>query len=137
MTERERLIELLSNIDYACDNGGNLQDRIEYIADYLLKNGVIALPCKVGDIMYYIGKSTDLSALHNTIYKSDVVKIIHKEEGISIVLRFYNGPYCFAEITDINDFGKRIFLTKEEAEKALHKINHNSLCDTETYKADT
>ena len=119
MTERERLIELLSNIDYACDNGSNLQDRIEYIADYLLANGVVVLPCRVGDIMYYIGKSTDLSALHNTIYKSDVVKIIHKEEGTSIVLRFYNGPYCFAEITEINDFGKRIFLTKEEAEKAL------------------
>ena len=72
--------------------------------------------------MYYIGKSTDLSALHNTIYKSDVVKIIHKEEGTSIVLRFYNGPYCFAEITEINDFGKRIFLTKEEAEKALEEM---------------
>ena len=25
----------------------------------------------------------------------------------------------------------------EEAEKALHKINHNSLCETETYKVDT
>ena len=67
MTERERLIELLSNIDYACDNGGNLQDRIEYIADYFLANGVNVPPF-------------------------------------------------------------------EEAEKAPHKINHNSLCETETYK---
>ena len=115
MTERERLIEMLNE----WGNKENDGVRAESIADYLLKNGVIALPCKVGDIMYYIGKSTDLSALHNTIYKSDVVKIIHKEEGISIILRFYNGPYCFAEITEINDFGKRIFLTKEEAEKAL------------------
>ena len=24
----------------------------------------------------------------------------------------------------------------EEAEKPLHKINHNSLCETETYKVD-
>lgn len=118
MTERERLIEMLNE----WGNKENDGVRAESIADYLLKNGVIALPCKVGDIMYYIGKSTDLSALHNTIYKSDVVKIIHKEEGTSIVLRFYNGPYCFAEITEINDFGKRIFLTKEEAEKALKEI---------------
>ena len=121
MTERERLIELIreavKNHEITVEN--YVIPTSDYIADYLLKNGVIALPCKVGDIMYYIGKSTDLSALHNTIYKSDVVKIIHKEEGISIVLRFYNGPYCFAEITEINDFGKRIFLTKEEAEKAL------------------
>lgn len=41
----ERLIELLANIDYACDNGANLQDRIEYIADYLIENGVIVTPC--------------------------------------------------------------------------------------------
>ena len=25
----------------------------------------------------------------------------------------------------------------EEAEKPLHKINHNSLCEAETYKVDT
>ena len=25
----------------------------------------------------------------------------------------------------------------EYAEKTLHKINHNSLCETETYKVDT
>lgn len=124
MTERERLIELIreavKNHEITVEN--YVIPTSDYIADYLFKNGVIALPCKVGDIVYYIGKSTDLSALHNTIYKSEVVKIIHKEEGISIVLRFYNGPYCFAEITEINDFGKRIFLTKEEAEKALQSV---------------
>lgn len=117
MTERERLIELIQKSVDGC-----ARHWAEVVADYLLANGVVVLPCKVGDIMYYIRKSTDLSALHNTIYKSDVVKIIHKEEGISIILRFYNGPYCFAEITEINDFGKRIFLTKEEAEKALEGI---------------
>lgn len=123
MTDRERLIELIGN--YIEDKSARDMHSVEFeeqFADYLLANGVAVLPCRVGDIMYYIGKSTDLSALHNTIYKSDVVKIIHKEEGISIILRFYNGPYCFAEITEINDFGKRIFLTKEEAEKALEEM---------------
>ena len=118
MTERERLIEMLNE----WGNKENDGVRAKSIADYLLANGVVVLPCRVGDIMYYIGKSTDLSALHNTIYKSDVVKIIHKEEGTSIVLRFYNGPYCFAEITEINDFGKTVFLTREEAEKALEEM---------------
>ena len=75
MTERERLIELL---DIIIQPG---QKTLGDIADYLLANGVVVLPCRVGDIMYYIGKSTDLSA--------------------------------------------------------LHKINHNSLCETETYKVDT
>ena len=33
--------------------------------------------------------------------------------------------------------GKTVFLTKEEAEKALEEINHNSLCETETFKIDS
>lgn len=126
MTERERLIDLLCSAPLGSKTFEQqyYKSTITKIADYLLANGVVALPCKVGDIMYYIGKSTDLSALHNTIYKSDVVKIIHKEEGISIVLRFYNGPYCFAEITEINDFGKTIFLTRKEAEKSLEELKN-------------
>lgn len=129
MTERERLIEIFKNTKYKayeCTPETTVANQFSayalcHIVDEFLKKGIMVPPCRVGDIMYYIGKSTDLSALHNTIYKTDVVKIIHKEEGISIVLRFYNGPYCFAEITEINDFGKRIFLTKEEAEKALEE----------------
>ncbi len=55
MTERERLIELLLEVDYALDKDGRgARDSAEYIADYLLENGVIVLPCKVGDTVYVI-----------------------------------------------------------------------------------
>ena len=57
MTERERLIELLKNDNcpspFICDanckyiNSGNCST--ERIADLLLENGVIILPCKIGD----------------------------------------------------------------------------------------
>lgn len=44
---RDRLIELLKNIlpVYICEQDG----LVEHIADYLLDNSVIALPCKIGD----------------------------------------------------------------------------------------
>ena len=45
MTERERLIELLQNVP--ADSEGNRG--VGRIADYLLENGVIVLPCKIGD----------------------------------------------------------------------------------------
>lgn len=47
MTERERLIELL-NVDMSgCDG-----DYAEEMADYLIANGVIVQPCKVGETVY-------------------------------------------------------------------------------------
>lgn len=47
MTERERLIELL---DQNC--GYSEEQKAETLADYLLANGVIVPPCKVGDKVY-------------------------------------------------------------------------------------
>lgn len=53
--ERKRLIELLNNV------GENVLEFptnsfIESLADYLLANGVIAPPCKVGDDVWVIDR---------------------------------------------------------------------------------
>ena len=58
MTERERLIELIG--DYTEDKSArdiHLAEFEEQFADYLLANGVIVLPIKVGDTVYYIRDS--------------------------------------------------------------------------------
>ena len=51
MRDRDRLIELLVNFNPYKDPIRQMADRmiIEKIADYLLANGVILPPCKVGD----------------------------------------------------------------------------------------
>ena len=46
MTERERLIELLKNVPR------NTRAFYDQFADYLLANGVVVPPCKVGDTVY-------------------------------------------------------------------------------------
>ena len=61
---RERLIQLISNADEECKHskdckscsgyGKGSQCMNYHIADYLIKNGVIVPPCKVGDKIYYI-----------------------------------------------------------------------------------
>lgn len=51
MTQREKLIELVidGNID-ADESGANSRlERCEKVVDWLLANGVVVLPCKVGD----------------------------------------------------------------------------------------
>lgn len=112
MTERERLIELLSNIDYACDNGGNLQDKIEFIADYLLSNGVIVPPCKVGDVVYI------LAGPNGHKYEKDICEgfYIGDDGVVQVRVRNMKGNHGTYGV-----FGKTVFLTREEAEKALEE----------------
>lgn len=82
---------------------------------------LIKLPCKVGDIVYYIGK-------HNNVKKC-VVKYIYISNNIlayviCYYMQFGDKPAITVDefIIEANDFGKTVFLTKEEAEAALKKM---------------
>ena len=125
MTERERLIELLN------EWGNNENDgvRAESIADYLLANGVIVPPVMAGQKLY-LSRS-----LMNDVIEGEVTGIKTTEFSRYTVV-FLIDDNRYIEIP-FGAYGKTVFLTKEEAEKTLHKINHNSLCETETYKVDT
>lgn len=111
---RERLIELISKCELSMWGKtirGGVQGEREYIADYLLTNGVIVLSCKVGDIVYYIDGVR--------IYKLTILNIsLHKNE-----------PYYKTKNIDFDNdaIGKSIFLTREEAEQALK--NGEPICD--------
>ena len=107
MTERERLIELLKNVPR------NTRAFYDQFADYLLENGVIVPPCKVGDMVYYITSER--------IFKSKCNAITQQEKSLQIHLYDYDGDNASISADSV-------FLTKEEAEKALHKINHAEKC---------
>lgn len=112
MNERERLIEVLSNIDYACDNWSNLQDRIEFIADYLLANGVIALPCKVGDTVYI------LAGWNGHKYEQDTCEGFYIGDDGVVQVRVQNKKGNHGTYGVI---GETVFLTPEEAEKSIER----------------
>jgi len=95
---RDRLIELLTDIIPKIDNPLRyvIDEIVERIADYLIANGVIVPPCKVGDKVYQTdGVRT---------YTSTINKIIYDTNSIAF---------------DERAIGKTVFLTKEEAENAL------------------
>ena len=111
MTDRERLIEkiklsekqelldfLTADLDEAIDMSGGTQfnGTVEHLADYLLEHGVIVLPCKVGDMVYQIDAER--------VFKSKIKAFVYD-----------TGIFTFDE----RAIGKTIFLTREEAEKAL------------------
>ena len=104
MTDRNRLIELL-NVDMSGCDGCYAEE----MADYLIANGVICPPCKVGDTIYF-----------ETYKRGESIGIQpHKVANINIVVSTERPYGCVgADIYDW-EFGKTVFLTREEAEKAL------------------
>ena len=132
MTERERLIEIIcEGLAQNCGGNCTLPNKMycqncHILADYLLENNVKPLPFKINDIVYGISRGQIIPIQIDTIQ--------YTSKGIDI--RGSNKEY-FGYSTihlDINNqIGLEWYKTKEEAEKALHKINHNSLCETETY----
>lgn len=102
MTDRERLIELILNVKSDDFRGVS----VEQIADYLLENGVIVPPCKVGDTVYTIYRG----------YAPVCIKWVVLDVSAKFITT-YEGLYRYDEI------GDRIFLTREEAEKALAERN--------------
>lgn len=119
MTEREKLIELVRESNILAHCGCHYND-IDYytkqLADHLLENGVVVLPCKVGDTVYYAQYGEVLEA---TVIEVELNYFTTPQEWITIE---YNSPYTstqkYKSRIDLM-FGKTIFLTKKEAQKAL------------------
>lgn len=113
---REKLIELIDKLQY---QGNSAQTGVNYIqnseiADYLLKNGVVILPCRVGDTVY--------TTFHGWLSEYKVIELVKND---FLWAKLYNPDYS---PEDRNErvcldfsFGNFVFLTREEADKALLK----------------
>jgi hypothetical protein len=112
---RDRLIELIGQSSMR-----NLRSQpllVEQIADHLLANGVIVLPCKVGDVVYY--PSFNIGMVSS--YK--VVSIKLNSKGLYVVCENHLSK---SQMTHrATQIGETIFLTQREAEIALAKRRTN------------
>lgn len=107
MSARERLIEILRQPIFPHE----LVDPIEAVADYLLDNGVIVLPCKIGEQIYYIDRNTN-------IIRTDTVKYLTiTRSGIKPILEHHNIRFW-----DYYKWGKNVFPSKEDAEVVISKM---------------
>ena len=131
MTDRERLIELKINFieNFDCGNCKPSNEKCkkclsENEADYRLEHGVIVPQCKVGDTVYCINTFSQNDPRINK-YEIDALHITsrenrrgHKKPSYALV-RDINMPSLSSRIIYFEQFGKTVFLTREEAEKAL------------------
>lgn len=119
MTDRERLICLLSEYDFDstfCNICERPDDDCavcgsERLADYLIEHGIIVLPCKVGDKVYEVTTSEEIE-------QRKVKDIIYDNEGFRLRLE----PYFSYEYY----LNETVFLTYGEAAQALKEriTNH-------------
>ena len=87
MTQRERLIYLIDSTPKGEDKRKKVT--AEQIAEYLIENGVVVLPCPIGTKVWIVNKT------YGAI-----------KEG-----KF--------QLDDYNRIGSRVFLTREKAERFL------------------
>lgn len=115
MTERDRLIELIEREIDVKNAGINA----EWLADYLLANGVIVPPVKVSDTVYYIIDGFIEPCTVKIIFLSDYTD---KDGNCSHMAEIHfdreDCPYVSTGIY-FTGIGKTVFLTRKEAEKAL------------------
>lgn len=97
-------------------------DFCDYYKD---KSLIVELPCRVGDTVYYINKRFHIALHTNSIYEATVVRIVITDKFTSAVIQIHNENGC-TEIPDIKDFGKTVFLSREEAENALKEREKNA-----------
>lgn len=134
MTDRDRLIELLSRKqDYGVVLGAHraIIDN-DVLADYLIANGVILPPCKVGDTVYIKNRPLIISFLYidNEVYYviqfdcDDCGDCPFYEDDVSIEGEHDCKTMGYIQFTE-KDLGKTVFLTEEEAEEKLkERKNH-------------
>ena len=130
-SDRDRLIELHNEAgvewDYyidECINNGEMPSKTydEFHSDYLLANGVIVPPCKVGTEIFGVFDNDDEQ--RKEIYVGNILCYSLDENSLLWAkMRYENGLTYWHTI---DDFGKTVFSTKEEAEKALEGYKENS-----------
>ena len=112
MTDRERLIDLIREAKKHTKNANSDLERNMIFADYLLEHGVIVSPCKVGDKVYR---------------PSDCLGVV---QFVIISFNIYESEMFFTDDSEniiyLSDIGKTVFLTHEEAERALKERENNA-----------
>ena len=109
MTDRDRLIEILQDTLHEWECDVSIKTLTE-ITEHLIANDVIVPPCKVGQTVYYIA--------FGKVYKGKCHAITIHKDSLQIHLYDYDGDNASISAKDV-------FLTREEAEKALERSKGN------------
>lgn len=124
MSDRDRLEKLYEKAVEEYGKTNKARFKKSFVCDYLIANGVIVPPCKVGGTLYFLYDNTFANRPNLTphIYETNDWYFDIDEKGTSILPRSvhsYKGKHHYY-------LGETVFLTKEEAEEKLKELNKNA-----------
>lgn len=105
--------------------GYALNSKTVYKCDFFAdKSKVIELPCKVGDKLYMLNRSKN--EVQEMIFENPDIRchcsLEYKFEYCEAICRNPENGICQHRFkNDFSEIGKTVFLTREEAERALEK----------------
>lgn len=114
---------ICDDIEYDCSKCG-LEKALEKLADYedLEEQGLLVkLPCKVGDTVYRVNAGAKQPIIPMTV--SEIHFLCYKNERavrFDAIDKEYMGESCYR----LEDIGRIVFLTHEEAEKKLEEMKN-------------
>ena len=116
MTELERLTALILECAAIHECGFDPDKRVpaDKLADFLLANGVLLPPCKVGDEVWHVLNLKSSDAERWFMVKGGVQRLLYGANGISVE------TWDWGTYTE-NEIGKTVFLTREEAEEEIER----------------
>lgn len=95
-------------------------DRLRELAEADKDGRVVVLPCKVGDTVYMIERIFDIdNGVCDEICARKVIG--HGGNNLNKLWLIGSGGICNVSIF-VSEFGKTVFFTREEAEKALQEM---------------
>lgn len=101
-------------------NGMGSYDRLRELAKADKDGRVVVLPCKVGDTVYTNNRVLGAdNAMHDEICTRRIKG--YSGNALNEVWLISNGDYCDLSIFP-SEFGKTVFLSREEAERALQEM---------------
>lgn len=129
MNGREKLIALLDDGCYKACSDASGKKVNEVLADYLLANGVIVPPVKIGDTVYVVVNPFNTKPYFMPYFITSTVCAVHIADGSRNSRNHKRESYFLAECPNtkyvkkypLSKIDKTVFLTCEEAEKAISK----------------
>lgn len=114
LTMQDRLIDLIQT-----SVGGCARHWAEVIADYLIENGVVVLPCKVGDVVYVVKPYfSSIQEYQVRGYHLGEFPTLNGHKRKSYLICYHKASSALKHLP-IDEIGKTVFFNREDAEAKL------------------
>lgn len=104
-------------------------DRLRELAEADKEGRIVVLPCKVGDTAWVKDRAGTPREMR--LESPDIRFVCTDEDNLcmSMCSRTRDGLCAYRIMNDNSDIGKRVFLTREEAEAALKEVQNGNKTD--------